>query len=131
MEHKCECKRSKWGDMVIGVYSKDSGCLWFRFWCKHIPGHEGESMPVFSTDPRDALRFAYSDMAEAVKEQIEKDYPSETPYFTTPALFPLSESAHNFFRVLYGPPIEDDTDGDEKPYEENADFEALDTKPLP
>ena len=111
MEHKCECKRSEWGDMVIGSCKKGN-LYWFRFWCKHIPGHEDEPMPVFSADYRDAIRFTYVDMANAVKDKIEKDF-NDHDLFVAPASLLASRGGRNFLKFMYGPDPEDDTDGDE------------------
>lgn len=127
MEHKCECKRSKWGDMIVGCRDNENNFLWFRFWCKHIPGHEGEPMPVFSTDYRDALRFVYADMAEFTMEKISKEHEVQN-LFIVPASMPESRAGRNLIRIMYGPDFEDDTDGDEVPTETSADFEALENE---
>ena len=123
MKHQCECKRSEWGDMIVGCRDKENRFLWFRFWCKHIPGHEGEPMPVFSTDYQDALRFVYSDMAEFTKEKIKTEHNVEN-LFVAPAFMLTSKSGMNLLKILYGPDLEDDTDGDEIPTETSADFEG-------
>lgn len=120
----CEGKRSKWGNLVIGSWDKERGLLWFRFWCKHIPGHEGEAMPVFSTDPFDALQFVYQDMAEKTKDRIDKMFPGSYTYFVAPAALAHSKGGQNFLKFIYSPDPEDETDGDEDPVETSATFTA-------
>lgn len=59
-------------DRVI-VYDGEEELMYFEMWCGHI--REGESTPVFSSDPQDALRFKDKGMARKTIEKIIKLYP--------------------------------------------------------
>jgi hypothetical protein len=75
---------NKWGNMVIFSKNKDD-FVWFRGWCTHVPDREGEMVPVFSEDPRDAMQFLHSDKAKAVSQQIRDTFGLDTnvcPAFT-------------------------------------------------
>ena len=79
-----EGKKSKWGNMVIFAKHK-GGFIWFCEWCTHVPGREGEMVPVFCSDPHDAMQFLYPEKAHAVNQQIRDTFGCETnvcPAFT-------------------------------------------------
>ncbi len=49
--------------------------LYFRGWCQHVPGEEGNPTPVFSEDPHDAVRFEDRNGALELIRQIREEHP--------------------------------------------------------
>lgn len=62
---------SEWA--IIGI-DQDDDFFYFRKWCKNVPEHEGEAMPIFSSEAEDAMSFASKFTAENIAEKISDDH---------------------------------------------------------
>ena len=92
-----KAKKSKWGNVVIFAKHNDD-FIWFCEWSTHVPKREGEMVPIFCTDPHEAMQFVYPVKARAVVQQIRDAFGIET--FICPADAMYSDVAKRLFDAI-------------------------------
>lgn len=90
--------KSKWGNMVICAKYKND-FIWFCEWSTHVPGHNGEMVPIFCSDPHEAMQFLYPEKAKAVSEQIRDTFGCET--YACPACTMYSNVGKRLLNAIY------------------------------
>lgn len=117
-ERDAEMERIRRKQKVIFHYDKEKDeFTYFRFWCKNTPDKgkefkalmeeigigEGQSVPVFSSEPGDAMRFADTDAASGCKAKIEELFPVMADNLHISVWdIPMSEAGRRLLRILHG-----------------------------
>lgn len=122
-ERKESIERLKKGRKMICHYDANGEVSFFSFWCKHVAEqnedykkvmrrlgiNEGESVPVFTTNEKEAMIFEHADMADFQIEKITGMYGEafgKRLHAIPPALM-KDNGWRNLFRMLYSEPEEE------------------------